>query len=62
MENKLGVMLPCNVIVRQTDDGRVEVAMIDPVAAMERTGNPLLGATADEVRKRLAAALGAMPG
>jgi uncharacterized protein (DUF302 family) len=60
-ENKLGVMLPCNVIVRETDDGQVEVATIDPVAAMERTGNPLLTATATEVRKRLAAALEALP-
>lgn len=61
-ENKLGVMLPCNVIVRETDDGQVEVATIDPVAAMERTGNPLLTDTATEVRKRLAAALEALPG
>ncbi len=61
-ENKLGVMLPCNVIVRETDDGQVEVATIDPVAAMERTGNPQLTATATEVRRRLAAALAALPG
>ena len=61
-ENKLGVMLPCNVIVRETDDGQVEVATIDPVTAMERTGNPELTATATEVRRRLAAALEALPG
>ncbi len=61
-ENKLGVMLPCNVIVRETDDGQVEVATIDPVAAMERTGNPQLTATATEVRRRLAAALAGLPG
>ena len=62
VENKLGVMLPCNVIVRETDDGQVEVATIDPVTAMERTGNPQLTTTATEVRKRLAAALEALPG
>ena len=54
MEDKLGVLLPCNVIVRETADGRVEVASVDPVAAMERTGNPALARFAIEVRKRLA--------
>ena len=54
MEDKLGVLLPCNVIVRETADGRVEVASVDPVAAMERTGNPALARVAIEVRKRLA--------
>ena len=53
MEDKLGVLLPCNVIVRETADGRVEVASVDPVAAMERTGNPALARVAIEVRKRL---------
>lgn len=52
-ETKLGVLLPCNVIVRETADGRVEVASVDPVAAMERTGNPALTGTAHEVRARL---------
>lgn len=53
LENKLGVMLPCNVIVRETADHRVEVAGVDPVSAMERTGNPALAATAQEVRQKL---------
>ena len=53
MEDKLGVLLPCNVIVRETADGRVEVASVDPVAAMERTGNPALARVAIEVRKSL---------
>ena len=46
IEDKLGVLLPCNVIVRETADRKVEVASIDPVAAMERTGNPALRSTA----------------
>lgn len=53
LENKLGVLLPCNVIVRETGDGQVEVASVDPVDAMERTGNPELTSTAREVRERL---------
>jgi uncharacterized protein (DUF302 family) len=53
MEDRLGVLLPCNVIVRETADGRVEVASVDPVAAMERTGNALLASTANEVQQRL---------
>ena len=57
MEDKLGVLLPCNVIVRETADNRVEVASVDPVAAMERTGNPALKSTAEEVRRLLTAAV-----
>jgi len=57
MENKLGVLLPCNVIVRETIDGQVEVASVDPVAAMQRTGNPVLEPTAEEVRRLLSAAV-----
>ncbi len=53
LENKLGVLLPCNVIVREERPGQTEVAAIDPVASMERTGNPKLAAVADEVRVRL---------
>jgi uncharacterized protein (DUF302 family) len=60
LEDKLGVMLPCNVIVRETRDGRVEVASIDPVVSMEKTGNPALLATAEEVRQRLSNALAAV--
>ena len=50
VENKLGVLLPCNVIVRETSDRQVEVASVDPVNAMERTGNPALAGTAQSVR------------
>lgn len=60
LEDKLGVLLPCNVIVRDAGDGVVEVASIDPVAQMEKTGNPALAATAVEVRRRLETAIGAL--
>lgn len=57
IEDKLGVLLPCNVIVRETADNRVEVASVDPVAAMERTGNPALRSTAEEVLRLLSKAV-----
>jgi uncharacterized protein (DUF302 family) len=57
IEEKLGVLLPCNVIVRETPDQKVEVASVDPVAAMERTGNPALRSTAEEVQRLLAKAI-----
>jgi uncharacterized protein (DUF302 family) len=57
IEERLGVLLPCNVIVRETTDRRVEVASIDPVSAMERTDNPALRATAEQVRRLLADAI-----
>lgn len=57
IEERLGVLLPCNVIVRETTDRRVEVASIDPVSAMERTDNPALRTTAEEVRRLLAEAI-----
>ncbi len=61
-EERLGVMLPCNVIVRETADRRVEIASIDPVDAMERTGNPALKPKAEEVRQLLAAAIMSVEG
>ena len=57
IEERLGVLLPCNVIVRETTDRWVEVASIDPVSAMERTDNPALRTTAEEVRRLLAKAI-----
>ncbi len=52
-EPRIGTMLPCNVIVRELDDGQVEVAAVDPVASMQGVGNPELGAIAGEVRAML---------
>src|SRR5579864_8094135 len=57
IEDKLGVLLPCNVIVRETPDRKVEVASVDPVVMMERTGNPALRLTAEEVRRLLTKAV-----
>jgi len=52
-EDKIGTMLPCNVLVRATDDGKVEVAAVDPVASMSAIGNKDLGAIASEVQATL---------
>ena len=59
-EDKLGVMLPCNVVVRDAGDGNVEVAAVDPVNAMERVGNPALAPIARQVREKLQRALAAV--
>jgi uncharacterized protein (DUF302 family) len=52
-EPRLGLMLPCNVIVQETDDGKVEVAAIDPAAAMASIENEALAQVAEEVRGKL---------
>lgn len=56
-EDKIGTMLPCNVIVQQRDDGKVEVSAVDPVASMRSIENPKLGAVATEVRALLSDAI-----
>lgn len=50
MEDKVGTMLPCNVVVQDKDDGSVEVAAIDPVASMQAIDNPKLKIAAEQVR------------
>ncbi len=51
-EDKIGVMLPCNVIVQQTDKG-VEVAAVDPQASMQAVENPALAGIAGPVKDAL---------
>jgi uncharacterized protein (DUF302 family) len=53
VEDKVGLLLPCNVIVREAAGGRVEIAAIDPIGSMERTANPALQSHAAEVQARL---------
>lgn len=52
-EDKIGTMLPCNVIVQETDDGRTEIAAVDPVASMQSVQNEGLRPIAEEIRDRL---------
>ena len=53
VENKIGTMLPCNVIVQETEDSKVEVAAIDPLASMQAVENPELQGVADQVQAKL---------
>ena len=52
-EDKIGTMLPCNVIVRETENGKVEVAAVDPVSSMQAVQNRELEPIAGEVREKL---------
>jgi len=52
-ESKIGTMLPCNVIVQETEDGKTEVSAVDPVASMSAVENHKLGDIAQDVRSKL---------
>jgi uncharacterized protein (DUF302 family) len=58
-EDKIGTMLPCNVIVQEAG-GESEVAAVDPVASMQAIHNPALAAIAVKVREELKAAVQAI--
>ncbi|WP_336975299.1 DUF302 domain-containing protein [Sphingobium aromaticiconvertens] len=58
MEDKVGLMLPCNVIVQESGSGDVEVAAIDPVASMQAIDNPALMRAAQTVRDKLSRVIG----
>lgn len=53
IEDKIGLMLPCNVVVQEVSDEETEVAVIDPVAAMKAVENPELVEVAMQVRLKL---------
>ena len=59
-EKRIGTMLPCNVLVFEQDDGRVEVAAVDPVESMQAISNPKLAETAATVRESLRGAVNAV--
>ena len=59
-ELEIGLLLPCNVIVYETDDGQATVSFIDPLMMMGITGNKALEEVAIEARKRLDTALEAL--
>ena len=53
LEDKIGTMLPCNVIVQHHEGGKVEVSAVDPAASMQAIDNPGLSEVAGEVRDKL---------
>ncbi len=52
-EDKIGVMLPCNVIIQEKSDGTIEVAAVDPVASMSAIKNSELIIIAGEIQNKL---------
>jgi uncharacterized protein (DUF302 family) len=60
LEDKIGTMLPCNVVVQDAGSGKTEVAAIDPVASMQAVDNPRLKRAAEEVQARLKQVIAAL--
>jgi uncharacterized protein (DUF302 family) len=52
-EIRIGTMLPCNVIVQEIEQGKIEVSAIDPIASMQSIENPKLKDIADQVQAKL---------
>ena len=52
-EDRIGVFLPCNVIVEEHENGDVEVSAVDPIASMSSVKNESLGALASEVQGKM---------
>lgn len=52
-EDKVGTMLPCNVVVQEHEDGKIEVSAIDPIASMMAIKNDSLGEVASSVSDKL---------
>lgn len=52
-EEEIGTMLPCNVIVQETKDGKVKVSAVDPIASMAAVKNPALEKIAGEIADKL---------
>lgn len=57
-EDKIGTMLPCNVIVQENTEGNVEVSAIDPVASMQAVQNPKLRDIAEQIQAKLKTVVG----
>ena len=53
-EDKIGTMLPCNVIIQEKKQGEIEVSAVDPSASMQAVENEKLAEIANEIRSKLA--------
>lgn len=56
-ESRIGVMLPCNIVVQEYEDGKVEVSAIDPIRSIGVVGNKELNGIATEVSEKLRSVL-----
>lgn len=56
-EDKIGVFLPCNVIVEKHKNGEIEVSAVDPIASMMSVENDSLGEVANEIQEKLRAVI-----
>ena len=52
-EDKIGTMLPCNVIVQERELGKIEVSAVNPIASMQAVQNEALGGVANEITEKL---------
>jgi len=52
-ENKIGTMLPCNVVIQELENGNIEVAVVDPMGSMQAVQNEGLAGIASEVQEKL---------
>ncbi|ARM35571.1 TPA: DUF302 domain-containing protein [Legionella pneumophila] len=59
-EPSIGLLLPCNVVVRQDDIGKVHIEFMDPKSVLELVGNPEINLVAGEVRQKLERVLSAL--
>jgi uncharacterized protein (DUF302 family) len=53
VEEKVGTMLPCNVIIQEKPEGKIEVSAVDPVASMQAIDNIMLGEVAQVIKSKL---------
>ena len=59
-DDKIGTMLPCNVIVQDLGGGQIEIAAIDPAVSMQQVGNPTLATIANSVTDKLTRVIAAI--
>lgn len=60
VEDRIGLLLPCNIVVQETREGNVEAAAIDPTVAMQTVGNPKLTEIAVQVKAKLSRVIAAL--
>ena len=59
-EPQIGLMLPCNVVVQEGENGKTLISAIDPIASMQAVDNPSLGEVAEQVRAKLQKVIGSL--